>query len=82
MYPTLHQSPREPLHRHQEQGDDKGAYSNDVIELYQELRDVSCQTSRLRQTLPEVIVIEKEQLQLLLIGQRKGIAESPEEEHH
>ena len=64
-----------------EQGDDGCTNGNTIIELHQELCHISGETTRLGHTLSQIIAVEKKQLQLLLIGQRKGVAESPEQEH-
>ena len=76
-----HQPPGEPLHQHEQQGDDSRSSSHAVIELHQEFRNVTCKAARLSHPLPEVIAVEEEELQLLLVRQHGGIAESPEQKH-
>ena len=77
----LHQPPRKALYQHIQHGYDGCTYGNTIIELHQELSHVSCQATRLRQAIYKVVAIKQEQLQLLLIGKRKGIAVAPEQEH-
>ena len=81
MIILAHQPPRQMLHKHHQYGKNRGSEGRTVVELYEELRHISCQTSRLSHTLSEVVAVEEEHLQLFLIGQRKGIADSPKKEH-
>ena len=77
----FHQSPGKSLHQHKQHSENERPYGHCIIELYQELSYISVEAPRFSDTFPKVIPIDEEQLQLLLISKRKGIAVSPEQEH-
>lgn len=81
MFNWPHENPCQSLEDHKENSKDKGSESGTIVELCQKLSDITGQSTRFTYPLYKKITIEEEKLKLLLIGQHKGIAESPKEEY-